>query len=233
LPTSGFTAGDMLYFNGTAWVKVAAGSDGQKLIFMNGAPKWIGTSTTTTVQSATGRVWMDRNLGATQVATSSSDAASFGNYYQWGRGTDGHQVKTSTTTASTSATDIPGNGNFITQSNWRTTVNDLLWQGVDGVNNPCPYGFRLPTAAEFNAEKALFSSQNAAGAFASVLKLPMAEFRWSHGGMGTGLGNYWTSSVIGTPSDRVRRFTFDATTATGSSDDGYRGSGMTIRCIMN
>jgi hypothetical protein len=224
----------MLYWNGTAWVKVAAGTDGQKLIFMNGAPKWIGTSTTTTVQSATGRVWMDRNLGATQVATSSNDAASFGNYYQWGRGTDGHQIKTSTTTSSTSATDIAGNGGlFILQSNWRATTNDLLWQGVNGVNNPCPYGFRLPTAAEFDAEKALFSPQNAAGAFASVLKLPNSGFRWSSGNMETSLGNYWTSSVIGTPSASVRRFTFDSTSATGSSPDGLRGSGMTVRCIMD
>jgi hypothetical protein len=33
---------------------------------------------------ATGKIWMDRNLGATQVATSSTDANSFGDLYQWG-----------------------------------------------------------------------------------------------------------------------------------------------------
>jgi hypothetical protein len=33
----------------------------------------------------TGRVWLDRNLGATQVATSSFDSAAYGDYYEFGR----------------------------------------------------------------------------------------------------------------------------------------------------
>tara|TARA_B110000090_G_scaffold89704_1_gene101755 strand:- start:8070 stop:8588 length:519 start_codon:yes stop_codon:yes gene_type:complete len=45
-----------------------------------------------TVTSPTGQVWMDRNLGATQVATSSTDHLAYGNLYQWGRALDGHQV---------------------------------------------------------------------------------------------------------------------------------------------
>ena len=32
------------------------------------------------VTSKTGRIWMDRNLGASQVATSSTNVASFGYY---------------------------------------------------------------------------------------------------------------------------------------------------------
>jgi hypothetical protein len=39
----------------------------------------------------TGKTWMDRNLGASQVANSSTDAASYGDLYQWGRRADGHQ----------------------------------------------------------------------------------------------------------------------------------------------
>jgi hypothetical protein len=38
----------------------------------------------------TGKVWLDRNLGATQVATSKTDSAAYGHYYQWGRNDDGH-----------------------------------------------------------------------------------------------------------------------------------------------
>ena len=34
-----------------------------------------------TVLSTTGKIWMDRNLGASQVATSLTDAASFGDLY--------------------------------------------------------------------------------------------------------------------------------------------------------
>jgi hypothetical protein len=33
----------------------------------------------------TGKVWLDRNLGARQVCTSSTDAACFGDLYQWGQ----------------------------------------------------------------------------------------------------------------------------------------------------
>ena len=36
------------------------------------------------ILSPTGKIWMDKNLGATQVATSSTDAASYGDLYQWG-----------------------------------------------------------------------------------------------------------------------------------------------------
>ena len=50
-----------------------------------------------TITSSTGRVWLDRNLGATQVCTSSTDTACYGGLYQWGRDTDGHQILTSST----------------------------------------------------------------------------------------------------------------------------------------
>ena len=102
-----------------------------------------------TVIGANGKIWMDRNLGATRVATSPTDAASYGDYYQWGRGADGHQKITSATTTTLSSADQPGNGSFIlAPDDWRSTQNDNLWQGVSGTNNPCPSGYRLPTLTE-------------------------------------------------------------------------------------
>ena len=108
LPTTGNSAGDMLYWNGTAWVKVAAGSEGQTLFFKNGAPTWgklLGAIIsdvvpgTGEVLSTSGRLWMDRNLGATQVATSLTDYLAYGDLYQWGRGTDGHEKITWTSSS--------------------------------------------------------------------------------------------------------------------------------------
>jgi uncharacterized protein (TIGR02145 family) len=32
---------------------------------------------------------------------------------------------------------------------WRVPQNDNLWQGVDGTNNPCPEGWRIPTQTEW------------------------------------------------------------------------------------
>lgn len=89
----------------------------------------------------TGRIWMDRNLGASRAATSSTDAQAYGDLYQWGRAADGHEKRNSPTTSSLSGSDQPSHGSFILSSNslsdWRSPQNDNLWQGVNGVNNPC------------------------------------------------------------------------------------------------
>ena len=47
------------------------------------------------VVSRTGRIWMDKNLGAKRVATSPNDSLAFGFYFQWGRESDGHQERLS------------------------------------------------------------------------------------------------------------------------------------------
>jgi len=39
---NGTAAGEMMYWNGTAWVSVAAGAEGQSLSFHNGSPTWEG-----------------------------------------------------------------------------------------------------------------------------------------------------------------------------------------------
>ena len=239
LPTSGNTAGDMLYWNGTAWIKVAGGSNNKFLVFVNNAPTWAPIVGATDVYNpTTGKVWMDRNLGATQVATSSTDANSYGSIYQWGRATDGHQLRTSTTTSTLSTSDTPGNSSFINACpgtnnyDWRSVKNDNLWQGVSGTNNPCPSGYRLPTEAEWVAEYATWSSTRAPGAFASVLKLPLAGIRSCCGGgleiVGTG-SIYWTSTVSGTQS---RTFYFEQSLDAGISNSN-RADGRAVRCIKN
>ncbi|MDO5968527.1 hypothetical protein Q4Q35_01790, partial [Flavivirga aquimarina] len=92
------------YWNGTAWVIVAAGTTGQRLTNLNGVPIWTNIDPTSGLMwqditsSATGKIWMDRNLGASQVATSSNDADAYGDLYQWGRAADGHESRTSSTT---------------------------------------------------------------------------------------------------------------------------------------
>jgi uncharacterized protein (TIGR02145 family) len=196
-----------------------------------------GKTAITAVLSPTGKTWMDRNLGATQVATSSTDAASYGDLYQWGRLTDGHQIRTSTLSAlnATVSTDVPGNANFIITNtgnfDWRSPKNDNLWQGVNGINNPCPSGYRLPTETELNAERLSFSPNNAAGAFASVLKLPLAGFRNdSNGSLSTvgSLGYYWSSTVSGA---NARNLSFNSSAAVMFSLN--RASGFSVRCLKD
>ena len=183
----------------------------------------------------TGKTWMDRNLGASRAATSSTDASSYGDLYQWGRGADGHQCRTSPTTATLSSTDQPAHGSFITidsgDYDWRNPQNVNLWQGVNGVNNPCPTGYRLPTETEINAERLSWSQNNSIGAFASPLKLPMAGIRdYSNGSLyvvGT-FGFYWGSTVSGTTS---RRLYFSSSNA--GMGGGSRADGFTVRCLKD
>ncbi len=236
---SGTADGDILYWKGGAWVKVAAGSNGQTLTFIGGKPVWSGSLPANTVVNATtGKIWMDRNLGATQVATSSTDAASYGDLYQWGRGTDGHQIRTSGTTATLSSTDQPGNGNFILGPNspydWRSPQNPNLWQGVSGVNNPCPTGYRIPTDVEWDAERLSWGNsnkKNAADALASPLKLPMAGSRSYINGSLNDIGSsgyYWSSTVS---SSDARGLAFH------SSNAGVyaymRAFGFSVRCLKD
>ena len=190
-----------------------------------------------TISSTTGKTWMDRNLGASQVATSLTDAASFGDLYQWGRGTDGHEKRISVTTSSLSNLDVPGDAKFITTSNgdWRSAQNDNLWQGVNGINNPCPAGFRLPTATEWIAEHATWSSQNKNedGAFASPLKLPKAGWRGDNGtirGPSSG-GLYWSSTASVSNPGRARPIVFDTNYL--SIGDNARSYGFSVRCIQH
>src|SRR5574344_1840945 len=204
----GTQIGEMQYWNGTAWVTVAATTnEGATLQMIGGVPTWIGGTPppSNVTNPTTGEIWMDRNLGASQVATSSTDAAAYGDLYQWGRAADGHESRTSGTTSILATSDTPGHGNFITNGSspydWRNPQNDNLWQGVSGTNNPCPSGYRLPTEAEWEAERTSWSSSNAAGAFASPLKLPVAGSRlYSSGTLGDvgSYGYYWSSSVDGT-----------------------------------
>jgi hypothetical protein len=183
----------------------------------------------------TNRTWMDRNLGASQVATSSTDVNAYGDLYQWGRFGDGHQCRNSITTSTLSANDNPGNPNFIIIPNspgdWRSTQNNNLWQGINGTNNPCPFGFRLPTEGELDAERISWQSNDSNGAFSSPLIMPAGGRRvWVTGSfleIGS-YGQYWTASVISNGSRHLNFFNSNSFFGTDN-----RGSGRSVRCIKD
>ena len=183
----------------------------------------------------TGLIWMDRNLGASQVATSSTDQNAYGDLYQWGRRADGHQCRTSPTTATLSSVDQPAHGNFILAPNvpydWRSPQNTNLWQGVNGVNNPCPSGYRLPTETELNNERLSWGSNNGSGAFAAPLKWTLAGYRGVINGSLSGVGaagRCWSSTVSGSDSHYLY---FDSSYA--GMYDLDRANGFTVRCLKD
>ena len=193
----------------------------------------VPTAVVDVFNPTTGKTWMDRNLGASQVATSSTDALAYGDLYQWGRFSDGHQCRTSGITSTKSTTDTPGHANFISgimsPYDWRNLQNNNLWQGVSGVNNPCPSGYRLPTDAELNEERASWSTQNAIGAFGSPLKLTVTGGRSATTAtlyeVGT-RGYYWSSTIDGTNAWALR---FSIPSMFSKS----RGDGLAVRCIKD
>jgi hypothetical protein len=248
LTTSGGSCGTTTATK-TITVNAASGC-GNVTFTYNGASVTYGT-----VTGANSKCWLDRNLGATRVAQSSTDHLAYGDLFQWGRGADGHQRITWTnattgtavngTTATLSSSDTPGNALFIygnvSGSDWRSTPNNSLWQGVSGTNNPCPSGYRLPTEAEWEAERNNGGTgfwgtgslqNNAAGAFASPLKLPVSGLRFdnSYGSIlavGTG-GFYWSSTVSGTNSRYL-----DLVISHARMDSINRAFGGAVRCIKN
>ncbi len=218
---------DFYGFNGSIWVSVWNTGD-------------TITPIPTVTNPTTGEIWMDRNLGASQVATSIDDAAAYGYIYQWGRATEGHEDRNSTTTSTIATTAVPDASNewdslFITPGSspydWLTPQDNTLWQGESGTNNPCPSGFRLPTKEEWEAERSSWSGNNAAGAFASPLKLPLGGYRSRVSGSISDAGSsgyYWCSTISGMQAHYLVFYSIDAFI---QSHD--RSRGFSVRCIKD
>ncbi len=202
-----------------------------------------GTDTGTTVLDVTGNnggVWMDRNLGAIQAATSSSDVDSYGDLYQWGRVKDGHESRSSAVISTTATSGNPGHGDFITagsgtDNNWTDFAvagENALWQS--GLNDSCPSGYRVPTDAELNGERATFPTQNLAGAYNSPLKLPASGYRNLADGAVTNVGGshgYYWSSTVSSSGANARYLLFHSGDV--NMYDNSRAHGFSVRCIKN
>ena len=187
--------------------------------------------------AATDRIWMDRNLGADRVAQSSGDTLAYGDLYQWGRLTDGHEDRYSGTTTTLSQTDVPGHDDMIitpsgqNDNDWRNGHNDNLWQGEGGINNPCPAGFRIPTVDEWQAEMQSWSSNDDAGAINSPLRLPKAGRRQHTDGSLIYVGVYgycWSSTV-----DGIQAIRMHFGPGIGGYDGSHRAIPYSVRCIKD
>jgi len=207
----------------------------------------------TSVRAADGKIWLQQNLGATQVAATATDAASYGDLFQWGRWADGHQLRTSinqqvtTLTNNTPAGIAPGNANFL-----RNNVQPLWWGGsatttpagnpqasdtwgpgaptATNGTDPCSglgAGWRMPTKAEWDAVRTAENITNLASGFSSNLKLPYSGYRnGANGGIQqAGYANfYWTAT------NKDAQYPY-AVFNGGSVDYWSRGYAGTCRCI--
>jgi hypothetical protein len=133
----------------------------------------------------------------------------------------------------------PGHDDFLViqtssaSDDWRSPQNNALWQGLGGVNNPCPAGFRIPTNNEFINE----NINTGVAAYSSFLKLPYAGFRDQLGVVdlvaeGTVYGFIWTSTVSGgTSTNDAEAFAYYP--ARAYENPYARARGYSVRCIKN
>lgn len=204
----------------------------------------------TTVRAADGKIWLQQNMGASRVATAINDTAAYGGLYQWGRWTDTHQLRNSSTVlAGTLSANNPsglgtGSAMFYTGANpndwwgggtgtdaWNATATAGPGNGLD----PCSQigsNWHMASEAEWSNLVTLENITDKASAFASHLKLPTAGQRDGSNGnlFNVGVyGAYWTSTPSGVYAKTVA--ILDA--SINPSDDAYRSYGHSVRCVTS
>ncbi|MDC0904152.1 inverse autotransporter beta domain-containing protein [Candidatus Thioglobus sp.] len=210
-------------------------------IKQNGVIRFKGLTYRMVTSPDTGRIWLDRNLGATQVATSSTDSASYGDLYQWGRAADGHQLRTSVTTSTLATTITPRANAFVTNNTSPYDWNSADSSGASrasawadgGANDICPVGFDVPTEVEITADITNATTTqvvNSATAFSSFLKIPVAGRHYRTGSLdlvdsSTGLWSRSAHEVNG-------RLLYIHSNGLFFSSDS-RANGFSVRCIKD
>jgi len=177
----------------------------------------------------TAKIWLDRNLGAAEVCSIPVDTTCSGDYYQWGRETDGHQILNSDTNT-TQASDVNKTGEqfIIGHNDWVSTDTDgsirsANWSKTDG-SSICPVGYSVPTLAELTDE-----TTDATDGF---LRLPFSGFRDINGTVDhlyPNMGHLWSSDASLIP-NLSKSLIYDDNT-TFENVQLIRATGLPIRCI--
>ncbi len=204
------------------------------------------------VPTADGKVWLNNNLGAnyanlnspvfnpTVQASGAKDYNAYGSLFQWGRKPDGHELinwidgnsGTGVNPAVMDYQDNPTHGSFIYDTSaWRPTLDTTLWVAEAAANNPCPGGFRVPTAAEMQASFSAEGITNLPTAVSSTLKFTATSHRSHFTGTvtsGAGTGLYWTTTNI---SGSTQKMIIHPGIV--YSNDNDTAMGLNVRCIKD
>lgn len=204
----------------------------------------------TTITAPDGKVWLNNNLGSNysnmnhtefnpqKSAQSTADYNAYGSLFQWGRFSDGHELMDRTATGTTpvnnsithtvSPIPTPGHNHFIVGPNF-TSSEVNLWNGINGVNNPCPVGFRIPNQTEINS-----LAQNPQ--VSDIIKsLTFGNHRNRVYGTvaARSFGYYLGINTTNNTSSSVRIYESNNEITNWSTNESYYGYGMSVRCIKD
>ncbi len=201
--SAGTTTGVVAY---TPWLGPIGGEPTTVTFMYNGEEVTYGIVSSPN----TGKKWLDRNIGAKQVATSPTDYLSYGDLFQWGRPADGHQLFnwTSATegvpvngiTETRFTSDVPNSNLFVVPAafpwDWRDSRTERWALNPQG---PCPLGWHVPSEQEWRDDMGVNSVDGAE----RVLKLQFLKLTTSGGRYfccegilsGNSDTHYWASSI--------------------------------------
>ena len=214
------------------------GGNGTDLPFTSEEIVFNGLQYMTIRSPRTGKVWLDRNLGASRLCESATDEICFGDFYQWGRSTDGHEKSTSTVSDVKLNTLVNTSAEFIGATDWLEdgvdddgSLRSFEWSKTDG-SSVCPVGFRVPTITELVDETTDNTITNSATAYTSFWKIPTGKYRGYLGPITSWNETtcLWSTSV---PFQyHANPLCFDQDGVYTSSNT-YHGMGHHIRCIKD
>lgn len=196
--------------------------------------------------------------GQTAEAKYTADqSACFGDYYQWGRGYDGHlDVANGTTTTLAADVNNPGDAfirNGSSPHDWAANNADnngsirvANWSKTDG-NSICPVGYRVANLEELKAElldessseiqkdqsqKGDNDNDRRVNAYNTFLKLPSAGRR--HYDSGTlGIQGDWGVLWAATAGRSVASYVYFSDGDAGSRSSDLRAYGLSVRCLRD
>jgi|GEM_PF-1158883 len=191
----------------------------------------------TVVSPNTGRTWLDRNLGASRVCQSYDDVQCYGDYYQWGRGTDGHEKKGSLTTTTQNADVTTANNRFVIgigNNDWTTddfegNARNIAWSKITG-DSVCPVGYRVPTSNEFQNEISNSGINSYSDAFNSFFKFAATGGRGGNDGLfnlGANDVLIWSNTVI----NQIHALSLNFIGDTALLGTNTRANAYPVRCI--
>ena len=193
----------------------------------------------TVVSPYTGKTWLDRNLGASQVCTSMTDEACYGDYYQWGREADGHE-KLNSSSSTTQVADIKNIGSDFIHGNigdWTTsdidgTIRQANWAKTDGTSI-CPVGFRVPIEDEILNETVNQNIISYLAIFNDFLKIPKASYiSYSNGDKANSdIIRLWSNTLNYTPNMYAVRLQISPQNS--STHQHFKSFGHSVRCIKD